>query len=198
MGQVFKKILKRGLVFHFSHTLGKVAGGIKLDAPQFEGGVGEVTKSAHLWLDNEEEKNISWNQCYTKAKYGQKYGPASGHHLISGDLWPFSLCSITIYPCALAVAWVNRCTFYPRTLREERGSSDGHFLLLLLFFFFHTSRALFLLGTERLCQVQKTPWGGAWVFGSVCHLVLLLLHTSNFLFLLGTENTVGGDMWVHR
>ena len=32
----------------------------------------------------------------------------------------------------------------------------------------------FMLGTEM-------PWGGAWVFGSVCHLVLLhllLLHTS--------------------
>ena len=45
-------------------------------------------------------------------------------------------------------------SFYPRPLREEHGSSDGLFLLFLLFFFFllfHTSRALFLLGTERFC-----------------------------------------------
>ena len=55
----------------------------------------------------------------------------------------------------LTQKWYCRMTdtikgFYPRALREDRGSSDGHFLLLLLFFF-HTSRALFLLGTERFC-----------------------------------------------
>ena len=42
--------------------------------------------------------------------------------------------------------------FYPRPLREERGSLDGLFSFFLLFFLlFHTSRALFLLGTERFC-----------------------------------------------
>ena len=45
--------------------------------------------------------------------------------------------------------------FLPTPFREERGSSDGFFcgffLLFLFFFFFHTSRALFLLGTERFC-----------------------------------------------
>ena len=40
--------------------------------------------------------------------------------------------------------------FYPRPLREERVSSDGLFLLFLLLLF-HSSRALFLLGTERFC-----------------------------------------------
>ena len=42
--------------------------------------------------------------------------------------------------------------FYPHPLREEHGSSDGLFcLFLLLLFLFHTSRALFILGTERFC-----------------------------------------------
>ena len=50
--------------------------------------------------------------------------------------------------------------FYPRALREERGSSDGKFLLLLfflllfflLFFFllFHTSKFVFLPGQKKL------------------------------------------------
>ena len=71
-------------------------------------------------------------------------------------------------PTPLAGAWVNRWTFL---------------------FPFPSHLKLFVS-----VRYKKMPWG-AWVFGCVCHLVvvllLLFLHTSNFLFLLGTENSVG-------
>ena len=61
-------------------------------------------------------------------------------------------------------------SFYPRPLRE-RGSTDGHFLLL-----FPTSKLA--MQRQHLCvslRYRKRS-GGAWVFGSVCHLVLTLDH----------------------
>ena len=63
--------------------------------------------------------------------------------------------------------------FYPPTLREERGSTDGHFLLFLLFLFF--------LPTSNL---EKEKWEEKEEYILLLQLLflllLLLLHSTNF------------------
>ena len=93
--------------------------------------------------------------------YGNIYGYHGNIYGLYGDIYGFMIIQkVTAWDTCEEHKFCIVYAFYPRTLREERGSTDGHFLLLL-FFFFHTSRALFSLRYRMVSvRYRKTPWGG--------------------------------------